>query len=61
MPVNHMFEKGIRDVNFIVCNTDQQALSKVLSLLRCRLLKLYGGPWAGSQPEIGRKAAIRKY
>jgi len=26
--VNHMFRKGIKDVNFIVCNTDLQALMK---------------------------------
>jgi cell division protein FtsZ len=26
--VNHMFEKGIRDVNFVVCNTDHQALAR---------------------------------
>ncbi len=26
--VNHMFEKGIKDVNFVICNTDHQALAK---------------------------------
>jgi len=26
--VNHMFEKGIMDVNFVICNTDHQALLK---------------------------------
>jgi cell division protein FtsZ len=29
--VNHMFERGIKDVNFVVCNTDHQALEG-----RCR-------------------------
>ena len=24
--VNHMYNKGIKDVNFVVCNTDSQAL-----------------------------------
>lgn len=57
--VNHMFEKGIRDVNFIVCNTDRQALVK--SPVACRVQigeSLTEGMGAGSRPEIGRQAAI---
>jgi len=57
--VNHMFEKGIRDVNFIVCNTDQQALSKSPVPVKVQIGEaLTEGRGAGSQPEIGRKAAI---
>ena len=57
--VNHMFEKGIRDVNFIVCNTDHQALVKSQVPLKVQIGEaLTEGRGAGSQPEIGRKAAI---
>jgi cell division protein FtsZ len=57
--VNHMFEKGIRDVNFIVCNTDHQALEKSLVPVKVQIGEaLTEGRGAGSQPEIGRKAAI---
>jgi cell division protein FtsZ len=57
--VNHMFEKGIRDVNFIVCNTDHQALEKSPVPVKVQIGEaLTEGRGAGSQPEIGRKAAI---
>lgn len=57
--VNHMFEKGIKDVNFIVCNTDHQALEKSLVPVKVQIGEaLTEGRGAGSQPEIGRKAAI---
>jgi cell division protein FtsZ len=57
--VNHMFEKGIRDVNFIVCNTDHQALAKSPVPVKVQIGEaLTEGRGAGSQPEIGRKAAI---
>ncbi|MBA4322640.1 MAG: cell division protein FtsZ [Odoribacter sp.] len=57
--VNHMFEKGIRDVNFIVCNTDQQALAKSRVPVKVQIGEaLTEGRGAGSQPEIGRKAAL---
>ncbi len=57
--VNHMFEKGIRDVNFIVCNTDHQALAKSQVPLKVQIGEaLTEGRGAGSQPEVGRKAAL---
>lgn len=57
--VNHMFEKGINDVNFIVCNTDQQALAKSTVPVKVQIGEaLTEGRGAGSQPEIGRKAAL---
>ena len=57
--VNHMFEKGIKDVNFIVCNTDHQALTKSPVPVKVQIGEaLTEGRGAGSQPEIGRKAAI---
>ncbi len=57
--VNHMFEKGIRDVNFIVCNTDHQALAKSPVPVKVQIGEsLTEGMGAGSQPEKGRKAAM---
>lgn len=57
--VNHMFEKGIRDVNFIVCNTDHQALAKSQVPVKVQIGEaLTEGMGAGSQPEKGRKAAL---
>ncbi|MDR2887297.1 MAG: cell division protein FtsZ [Bacteroidales bacterium] len=57
--VNHMFEKGIRDVNFVVCNTDQQALAKSQVPVKVQIGEaLTEGRGAGSKPEIGRQAAI---
>jgi cell division protein FtsZ len=57
--VNHMFEKGIRDVNFVVCNTDHQALSKSQVPIKVQIGEsLTEGRGAGSKPEVGRQAAI---
>jgi len=57
--VNHMFEKGIRDVNFIVCNTDHQALANSPVPIKVQIGEaLTEGMGAGSQPEKGRKAAL---
>lgn len=57
--VNHMFQKGIKDVDFLVCNTDYQALER--NLVRNRLQlgpHLTEGRGAGNKPEIGRQAAV---
>jgi cell division protein FtsZ len=57
--VNHMFEKGIRDVNFVVCNTDHQALIKSQVPVKVQIGEaLTEGRGAGSKPEVGRKAAM---
>ena len=57
--VNHMFEKGIRDVNFVVCNTDHQALTKSQVPVKVQIGEsLTEGRGAGSKPEIGRQAAL---
>jgi cell division protein FtsZ len=57
--VNHMFRKGIRDVNFIVCNTDQQALLKSPVPTKVQIGETTTeGLGAGSRPERGREAAI---
>ena len=57
--VNHMFEKGIRDVNFVVCNTDHQALIQSRVPLKVQIGEsLTEGRGAGSKPEVGRNAAL---
>ncbi len=57
--VTNMYNKGIRDVNFIVCNTDAQALevSPVPSKLQIGV-NLTEGLGAGANPEVGKNAAI---
>ncbi len=57
--VNHMFNLGIKDVEFVVCNTDSQALqsSPVINKLQIGI-NLTGGLGAGANPEKGRNAAI---
>ena len=57
--VNHMFEQGIRGVDFVVCNTDQQALDR--SAVQRKIVLGAGlteGRGAGAQAEVGRNAAI---
>lgn len=57
--VNHMFRKGIKDVNFVVCNTDQQALMHSPVPVRVQIGEVTTeGLGAGSQPERGRASAI---
>ncbi len=57
--VNHMFEKGIKDVNFVVCNTDHQALIQSQVPVKVQIGEaLTEGRGAGSKPEVGRQAAI---
>ncbi|CAN5620368.1 hypothetical protein BH23BAC1_BH23BAC1_04540 [soil metagenome] len=57
--VNHMFNQGIKDVEFIVCNTDAQALkgSQVPNKLQLGV-NLTEGLGAGANPEKGKNAAI---
>ncbi|MEQ9441513.1 MAG: cell division protein FtsZ [Cyclobacteriaceae bacterium] len=57
--VNHMYNQGIRDVEFIVCNTDVQALqtSPVPNKLQIGV-SLSQGLGAGANPEKGKAAAI---
>jgi cell division protein FtsZ len=57
--VNHMFKLGIKDVEFIVCNTDLQALnsSPVPNKLQIGT-NLTEGLGCGANPEVGRAAAM---
>lgn len=57
--VNHMCRKGIKDVDFIVCNTDSQALESSPVNTKVKLgASLTEGRGAGNKPEVGRQAAI---
>jgi len=57
--VNHMYRKGIKDVNFVVCNTDAQALHNSPVAIKLQLGdELTEGRGAGSKSEIGREAAM---
>lgn len=57
--VNHMYELGIKDVDFIVCNTDRQALDISGVPLKIQLgATLTEGRGAGSRPEVGKNAAV---
>ncbi len=56
--VNHMYKKGIKDVNFVVCNTDAQALHNSPVSVKLQLGdRLTEGRGAGSKADIGREAA----
>lgn len=57
--VNTMFEQGIKGVDFVVCNTDSQALDISPVPLKVQLgSTLTAGMGAGSIPEVGKNAAI---
>ena len=57
--INHMFKQGIKGVDFVICNTDSQALSSSGVPNKIQLgVNLTEGLVAGANPEIGEKAAI---
>jgi cell division protein FtsZ len=57
--VNYMYNLGINNVDFVICNTDIQALAKSPVPIKVQLGQtLTEGLGAGSKPEIGRQAAI---
>jgi cell division protein FtsZ len=56
--VNYMFEHGIKGVDFVICNTDLQALEASVIPTKIQLGKnLTEGLGAGSDPDVGMKAA----
>ena len=56
--VNYMFEHGIKGVDFVICNTDVQALEASPVPIKIQLgIDLTEGLGAGSNPDIGRRAA----
>jgi cell division protein FtsZ len=57
--VNYMYQQGIKDVNFVICNTDAQALEKSPVSVKLQLgAKTTQGLGAGNKPETGRQAAL---
>jgi cell division protein FtsZ len=57
--INHMFQAGINGVDFIVCNTDSQALENSPVPNKIQLgVSLTEGLGAGANPEVGEQAAI---
>lgn len=53
--VNHMYDLGIREVTFMVCNTDRQALDRSPVGIK---VQLGSGLGAGNNPNKGRQAAL---
>jgi cell division protein FtsZ len=57
--VNHMFNQGIQGVDFIICNTDRQALDISPVPYKIQLgTELTEGRGAGMKPEVGENAAL---
>ena len=57
--INHMFRQGIIGVDFVVCNTDSQALQTSPVPNKIQLgVSLTEGLGAGAKPEIGQQAAL---
>ncbi|MFM8392305.1 MAG: cell division protein FtsZ [Acidobacteriota bacterium] len=57
--VNHMIDAGIEGVEFLVANTDLQALKRSKAPIRIQLgAKLTKGLGAGANPNVGREAAL---
>ena len=55
--VRHMYNKGIKDVDYIVCNTDKQALDDSPIPVK---IQLGEGLGAGAVPDVAREAALEK-
>ena len=57
--INHMFQAGINGVDFVICNTDSQALDNSTVPNKIQLgVTLTEGLGAGANPEVGEQAAI---
>ena len=60
--VNHMFEEGITGVDYIICNTDSQAMDNSPVPIKIQLgTTLTEGRGAGNKPERGAEAARENY
>jgi cell division protein FtsZ len=60
--VSHMFEEGIAGVDFIICNTDGQAMENSPVPVKIQLgVTLTEGRGAGNQPQMGEEAARENY
>jgi cell division protein FtsZ len=57
--INHMFKQGIKGVDFIICNTDSQALDNSSVPNKIQLgVNLTEGLGAGANPDVGQQSAI---
>lgn len=57
--VNHMFRQGIKDVEFVVCNTDNQSLNSSPIPNKLQIgANLTEGLGCGANPEVGKNAAL---
>lgn len=57
--INHMFKQGIKGVDFVVCNTDSQALQNSPVPNKIQLgVTLTEGLGAGANPEVGHQSAL---
>ncbi len=57
--INHMFQAGINGVDFVICNTDAQALQNSTVPNKIQLgVSLTEGLGAGANPEVGEQAAL---
>ena len=60
--VSHMYEEGIKGVDYLICNTDSQALESSPVPIKIQLgTTLTEGRGAGNQPEMGEEAARENY
>ncbi|MFV0564947.1 MAG: cell division protein FtsZ [Flavobacteriaceae bacterium] len=60
--INHMFQQGIKGVDFYICNTDAQALQSSGVPNKIQLgVSLTEGLGAGANPEVGKNAAVESY
>ncbi|WP_024770713.1 cell division protein FtsZ [Aquimarina macrocephali] len=60
--INHMFQQGIKGVDFVICNTDAQALENSPIPNKIQLgVSLTEGLGAGANPEVGEQSAVESY
>jgi len=57
--INYMFNQGIKGVDFVICNTDSQALENSPVPIKIQLgISLTEGLGAGADPQVGEKSAV---
>ena len=60
--INHMFQQGIKGVDFVISNTDAQALNESPVPIKIQLgASLTEGLGAGANPEVGALAAQESF
>ena len=60
--INHMFQQGINGVDFVICNTDSQALQNSGVPNKIQLgVHLTEGLGAGANPQVGEQSAVESF